>query len=105
MVVQKVMTAVKWFNETPPGKLNIYDLFNPCRFIKEILILSPASPAEVFLDTIDVLELYNKLKHSALKPFCSIFIPGSEETLNTDRRGQAGDAGVISWTPDISGWK
>ena len=35
-----------------------------------------------------------------MKPFYSIFIPGSEETLNTDRRGQAGDAGVISWTPD-----
>jgi len=29
-----------------------------------------------------------------------LFLLGSEETLNTDRRGQAGDAGVISWTPD-----
>ena len=48
VVVQKVMTAIKRFNETP-GKLNPYDHFFPCCLAKRTLMLSPV---EVILDSL-----------------------------------------------------
>ena len=50
-------------------------------------------PSEVFLDSLVSVRI---LRQTETFSFEANFIPGSEETLDTDRRGQAGDAEVIS---------